>query len=309
MYPSLHQLRRRATQLAIRRAIAAIAPFPADIQRPVVRSCVELAGHIPLLRRKVRENMRLGLGYEAPANAEARYFRHLGWYLSNALSTFHHGLTEQLMQEVRFDSSLRLLDSAIAAGRGVVLASPHWSGHELLAAVLGRRHPMTMLVREVPSAERMTRKLKWYKALGVETVLRPVGASSFKEAVIYLKILKRGRLLGITPDILAGPEGQVEASIFRRRARFHGGAFALAISAGAPMIRPTLHREAAKRVVVSFELWEPIQAHDPGFAIQAAVQDWCHWFENSLKEAPENWLFWLDKKWSRFLRTTPRDIR
>jgi lauroyl/myristoyl acyltransferase len=45
---------------------------------------------------------------------------------------------------------------------------------------------------------------------------------------------------------------------------------------------------------------------DRDAAVRAAVQDWCRWFEGKLRESPENWLFWLDKRWSRFLRATPR---
>lgn len=302
----LQQLRRGATQLAIRQVIGATAALPMGAQRSVIRSFVALAGGLPLLRRKVRENMQLALGSDVPAKAEHLYFRHLGWFWSNALATFNHGFTKTpVPQNVNFDESVRLMDEAVAEGRGVVLASPHWSGHELVAARISLRHPMVMLVRQAPTSERSARKLKWYNALGAEIVLRPSGASSIKDAVAYLKVLKRGRTLGITPDLLADEEQGVEVSLFGRPARLYGGAFALAISARAPMIRPHFRWQDDSNVVVAFERAPAFDDADRDAAVRAAVQDWCRWFEDKLRANPENWLFWLDKRWSRFLRATP----
>ena len=308
MAEALHRVRRTATQLAIRQAIMATAALPIGLQRSAVRSLVALAAGIPMLRRKVRENMRLALGHDLPAQAESLYFRHLGWVLCNSLSTFHYGIAATpVPQEVKFDESIRLLDDAVAEGRGVVLAAPHWLAHELAAAIINCRHPMAMLVRQAPTSDRANRKLKWYNALGVEIVLRPSQVSTIKDAVAYLKILKSGKLLAITPDLLAEPGQGVETCIFGRPARLHGGAFALAISARAPMIRVFARWKPDSSLVVMFDRAPlTLDACDRDAAIRAAVSDWCGWFEEKLRANPENWLFWLDKRWSRFLRATPR---
>ena len=163
---SASQFGRAITQLAIRQTIRATARLSVEQQRNTVRSLVEFAGAIPLLRPRVRENMRLALGFDVPAQSESLYFRRLGWFLSNALPTFHHGLgSTSLLDDVKFDESVELLDDAVSQGRGVVIVSPHWSGHEMVAAVVNRRHPVVGLVRQAPTAERMQRKLKWYSAL------------------------------------------------------------------------------------------------------------------------------------------------
>jgi lauroyl/myristoyl acyltransferase len=308
MRDSLRQLRRAATQLSIRFAITATAALPIGLQRSVVRSLVALAGGIPMLRRKVRENMCLAFGDDVPAQAESLYFRRLGWMLSHSLSTFHHGIAAAGVNEaVTFDGSIRLLDDAVAEGRGVVLAAPHCFGHELVAALLNRRHPMAMLVRQAPTSERMTRKLKWYDALSVDIVLRPSHASTVKDAVACLKVLKAGKLLAITPDLLADPGQGVETCIFGRPARLPGGAFALAIAARAPMIRVSARWQSDSHLTVLFDRVPlALDARDREAAIQAGVRDWCRWLEQKLRAHPENWLFWLDKRWSRFLRATPR---
>jgi lauroyl/myristoyl acyltransferase len=307
MAASLAQLRRGATQIALRSAIRATATLPIGVQQSAVRSLVMFAGGIPMLRRKVRENMRLALGDDVPTQAENLYFRHVGWYLSNSLSTFHNGIgATPVPNEVKFDDSVRFLDDAVAEGRGVILTAPHWTGHELIAAMIGRRHPMAMLVRQAPTSERAARKLQWYRALGVEIVLRPSEASTIKDAVAYLKILKKGKLLAITPDLLADSGQGVETRIFGRRASLPGGAFALAVLAKAPMIRVAGWWQSDSRPVVTFDCApSTLDIDDRDAAVRAGVRDWCRWFEEKLKANPENWLFWLDKRWSRFLHATP----
>ena len=59
-----------------------------------------------------------------------------------------------------------LLDDAFAEGRGVVLTVPHWSGHELVAAVIARRHPMAMLVRQAPTSGAGSSKSKMVSGAG-----------------------------------------------------------------------------------------------------------------------------------------------
>jgi lauroyl/myristoyl acyltransferase len=302
------RLRRAATQFAVRQVIRVTAALPISVQRPAVRSLVTLAGRIPVLRRRVRENMRLALGEDVPVQAERKYFRHVGWFLSNALTTFHRGFAATPVRgQVLFDNSVHVLDEAIAAGRGAVLTVPHWTGHELVAATINLRYPMVMLVRDAPTSERAARKLKWYRALGAEIVLRPSGApSTINTAATYLRVLKRGKMLGITPDLLADNDGSVEVSIFGRRARIYSGAFALAILGKAPMIRVSGQWQDDATLVIRFERAPLPEAGDRNAAIHTAVQDWWRWFEDKLRINPELWLFWLDKRWSRFLRATPR---
>jgi lauroyl/myristoyl acyltransferase len=306
----LRQLRRGATQSAIRLALRATAVLPLGLDRSAVRALVAFAGSVPMLRRKVRRNMRLALGDDIPLEAEGRYFRHLGWLLSNSLTTFHYGVAATpVPKEVEFDKSVRLLDDAVAEGRGVVLTSPHWLGHELVAAIINRRHPVAMFVRQAPTSERALRKLKWYRALGAEIVLRPNRVSTIEDAVAYLRVLSKGKLLAITPDLLADPGHGVETCIFGRPARLQGGAFALAILARAPLIRVSGRWQSDSTMMVAFDRAPlSLDARDRDAAIRAAVQDWCHWFEEKLRANPDTWLFWLDKRWSRFLQATPRTL-
>ncbi|HEY1540967.1 MAG TPA: lysophospholipid acyltransferase family protein [Xanthobacteraceae bacterium] len=303
----LRRYRRGATQLAIRHLINVTAPLPVGAQRSAARSLAALAYRIPTARRTVGENMRLALGQDVPAQTVHLYFQHLGWFWSSALATFNRGFAATpVPTEVNFDQSISVLDEAAAEGNGVVLTAAHWSGHELAGATINLRHPMVMLVRPAMTSEREARKLKWYRALGAEIVVRPSGTSTIKDAAAYLNVLRRGKMLAITPDLLADPEQGVETFIFGRPARLYGGAFALAISARAPLIRLSFQWQHDSSLLLRFDRAPLPDAADRATAIRIAVQDWCRWFEDRLRANPENWSFWLDKRWSRFLRTTPR---
>src|SRR5262249_5114807 len=99
----------------------------------------------------------------------------------------------------------------------------------------------------------------------------------------------------------------VETRIFGRAARLQGGAFALAISARAPMIRVSNRWQPDASLLIMFDRAPlALDASDRGAAIRAGVEDWCLWFEQKLRAHPENWLFWLDRRWSQFLHATPR---
>jgi len=308
MANSLRDLRRAATQLAIPQAIKTTASLPIGVQRSIITSSVAIVSKIPMLRRRVRQNMRLALGDDVPAEAASRYYRHLGWLLSSSLATFHHGIAAMSVpEEIAFDDSIRHYDEAVAEGRGVIFISPHWLGHKFVAVMVNRRHPLVMLVRQASTSEQMARKLKWHGALGAEIVLRPKQASTIKDAVAYLKVLKSGKVLGISPDLLADAGEGVETRIFGRPARLHPGAFALVIAARAPMVRVHFRWQSDSRLVVTFERAPfPVDAGDRDATIRAAVLDWCGWFEDKLRVSPENWLFWLDKRWSRFWRASAR---
>jgi len=258
-----------------------------------------------MLRLRVRKNMALALGRGVPKEAEKLYFKRLGWYLSNALAVFHCGVDASgVFDQIDIGESISVLDAALAEGRGAVLISPHWCGHELFAAHVNRKYPMAFLVRQAPSAERMARKLKWYNALGAEILLRPSRASTIKDAVAYLNILKRGKLLAITPDLLTDAPHGIAARLFGRQTRLHGGAFVIAIAAGVPMIYASVEWQSNSRVRLFFErVPDPPTSCDRATAARIALENWCDWFERKLQTHPENWLFWLDKRWSRFLRT------
>ena len=305
------KFRRSATQFAVRQAITVSSLLSAERQRWAVRNLAAVAGAVPMLRARVQENMRLALGDSVSPEASRLYFHRVAWWLSNSLAVYHSGIAAtSVLEDTNFDGSMQLVTDAMAEGHGAVLATPHWCGHELAAAVISRKHPMALVVRRAQTTEQMTRKLNWYSALGVEIVLRPNHASAIKDAAAYLKILKQGKILAITPDLLTGREYGAEVELFGRRATVFGGAFAIASMARVPLLRVFPKWQADSRVLIGWTRTDlPDHMDDRDAVIRAAAQDWCSWFEEKLRGNPQDWLLWLDKRWSRFLRETPRLLR
>ena len=87
------------------------------------------------------------------------------------------------------------------------------------------------------------------------------------------------------------------------------GMIVLAMRARAPLVRcwfRWLDDESGRRddrVVLQFD--EPIEYPSEGNREQvvgAGVQDWCDRCTAYMSKHPENWMFWLDKGWTRVLR-------
>ena len=97
-----------------------------------------------------------------------------------------------LVREVR---GAALLDSALAAGRGVLVAAPHLGAWELLNLWLSSRWPLTVLYRAPESAMLEAILVSARGALGAEQIrAEPAGVRTL------LRRLHAGRMVGILPD-------------------------------------------------------------------------------------------------------------
>jgi lauroyl/myristoyl acyltransferase len=195
----------------------------------------------------------------------------------------------------------------VARGRGVVLAAPHLACHEITAAYLHRRHAVAALVRESKSAGHDAVKRRWYEALGLETVHRARGSSLVADVVAMLRVLRGGRILAVTPDVLVPPERGVRVRLFGREVCLSPGVAVLAQRSGAPLVSALLEWEdgpGPRQGHVRIHFSEPLElpaGGDRDRAARAGMQSWCVGAEEYLRRRPENWLFWLDKRWGRAL--------
>jgi lauroyl/myristoyl acyltransferase len=296
----IHDLRRAGTQSGVRAALAISKRFgPAGAIR--LGAALGVAARWSPIRRRLAANLRAA-GIEPTRAILDSYFERFGRWAGWSLAVYQWGFDSSGMGDrFLFDESIANLDRAVAAGRGVILAAPHDFCHEIAAAAIHRRHRVTALVRESKSAAREAMKQRWYAATGLNTIRRPRHASAVADIRAYLRLLRDGRVFAITPDLLAAPGHGVPVRAFGREIHLAPGFAVLALRTGASVVVVEGEYPPGN---LRLHFSEPVTVtagDDKDVAIQSAVQRFWSSLEGSLRRHPENWMFWLDKRWARAL--------
>jgi KDO2-lipid IV(A) lauroyltransferase len=170
----------------------------------------------------------------------------------------------------------QLVDTALRAGRGIVLLTPHLGAFEVTAQAyaerFGARQPVTALYRPAKKA--------WLRELETTARTRPgmlTAPATLAGVRTMIRALRQGQAVGLLPDQVP-PEGMgVWAPFFGRPAYTMTLAAKLALQTGVPvllMIGERLPRAAGWRIRV-FELPEPLPAADAFAGDDAAHQTEC----------------------------------
>lgn len=304
-------LRRSVTRWAVLGSLRASEKLGSRRTRTLGTAVGRLAHMMPSLRERLAGNLRAA-GMDASESTVRAYFQRLGVWAGHSLGVYGVGL-DQSLASTQFEldpHTVHHLDEAVAKGKGVVIASPHLFGHEIAAALIHRRHPVTALVRESKDAHWGQVKDRWYAdALGLETVKRPRKGSAAGDMVAMLRALRANKVLGITPDVLTNRSTGLPVRLFRRTVHLSPGMVLLAMRSGAPLITvggrwghdPSTPSRTKARIVFSEPLDLP-KGGDRDTAMHDGLQRWCDWFETNLRRSPADWLFWLDKSWTKVLR-------
>ena len=308
----LQQLRRKGTLAATRGAIGAHRWLGVSGSRLLGTAFGTMAGMTLPLRARLARNLELALGPDkATRQIVDRYFQRLGRWTDWRLSCFNHGLVNSVVPEhFTFDDTLTHLDEAVRHGKGVILASLHNFCCEMAAGVIHRRHPMVILARENKDPYREHLKQQWYQSLGVQTVRRPRRTTALADTFACLRVLRSGKLLAITPDVVVSPERGTTTRMLGCDVTLSPGAVLLAARAKCPLVTFSTHWPAPDRMVLRFAppAWYPA-GNDWKQAVRYGFRRWCNDAESYLREYPENWMFWLDKRWTSALRSQPHRKR
>lgn len=283
-----------------------LPPGMALAARPVMAAVL---ASVPGWRGRVRQSMSAALGPDGfREESVRRYFRRLADHLAYSLIVFRGGVDTPAMRKewVHDPASRDLFLQALSLGKGVVLVAPHLVGMEIMVATAAREAPVAVLARKAPDPEYEALKQRWYAALGVQVVHRPNRDTPFhalEEMTTALRVLRKNQVLAITPDLPQKPGTGVPVRLFGRTVELPAGPFFLAGRTGAPLLPAFFHREED-----CYRLWahEPI-AMEAGRSrdelVAAAAQRWAELFEAFVREHPEMWQFWLDKRWEKWLRS------
>jgi KDO2-lipid IV(A) lauroyltransferase len=265
---------------------------------------------VPGWRARVRDNMRAALGADAvPEAAVRQYFERLADLLafSTVIWRGDEGHPALAREWVHDPEARRLYLEALAKGRGVVLVCPHLTGTEIMTSTFAREAPVAILARKAPDAEYEALKQQWYGKLGVEVIHRPprdAAHGPLVEMTSIVRALKNGRILAITPDLPQKAGKGVPVRLFGRPVSLPAGPFFVANRTGAPLMPSFFHRENGQ-----YHLWThpplDVSGPDRDTAISTAAQAWADLFEAVVREHPDMWQFWLDKRWTQWLHETP----
>jgi KDO2-lipid IV(A) lauroyltransferase len=147
--------------------------------------------------RIARRNLELVEPGMAPGAREALAREILAATAANALETLRvwtHGRADNL-RLVRNVRGRELLDAALAQGRGVLVAAPHYGTWELLISYLASVAPFSLVYR-VP--EKAAGDVFLRLARGdADVTLVPAESTAMRP---LFRALQRGELVGITPD-------------------------------------------------------------------------------------------------------------
>jgi len=261
------------------------------------------------MRRRLAANLS-GAGLEPSQKVLERYFRLMGNWAGWSLAVYQKGFMESgVGRRVHVDSTVEHLDRALAGGKGVILATAHYFCNEMAAAAVNLRHPILVLVRDSKDPMHQAIKERWYKATGMEIVHRARRTSVMADSLAYLRVLRAGRALAITPDLPMREGKGVPIQLFGRDVILPAGIIALAMRSGSPILNCwgewiyDAHDRPTEAVVRFSEPLTIPRTGDRETDLHAGMQEWGRHFEQNLRQYPENWMFWLDKNWTRVWRS------
>jgi phosphatidylinositol dimannoside acyltransferase len=194
---------------------------------------------------------------------------------------------EEIRQRLRIEGRDHI-DTALAAGRGAIFASPHignWDAGGAWLAAVG--YPATAVVERLRPAELYERFAAYRRALGLELLPLDDGSETLR-GVIWA--LRAGRLACLVCDRdLTG--GGLEVRLFGGRAVMPGGPASIALKTGAPLLPCSVfhdRRPGHWRAVVHPPL-VPERSGDARKDTMALTQRLAEEFEGLIAAAPEQW--------------------
>ncbi|HEV8320272.1 MAG TPA: lysophospholipid acyltransferase family protein [Myxococcota bacterium] len=202
---------------------------------------------------------------------------------------------------VRLDAAdARVLEDALAEGRGVVYVTAHLGNWELMAAYLAWRGFPIWTVARASYDPRLTALIDgWRRRHGVHAILRGAGAGGATDAGVVrrcLKALRARRVLGLLLDQDLGDAPHVVAPFLGRAARVATGPAELALRSSAPVVAgfatraaPGVHRLRIERLAVCPGPGRHGDAAALARRMSAAI-------EAAILGSPSDWV-WLHDRW------------
>jgi Kdo2-lipid IVA lauroyltransferase/acyltransferase len=222
-------------------------------------------------------------------------FDNLGRVLGE-VSQFPRATPEKLRKIVDFDLdevSRELYARNKAEKRGVLITTGHLGNWELLVFGFAALHePISYLARPIdnPMIEDLTVRLR--------TRFGNTPINKTNSAMLAIKILREGGILGILSDVNAHPKEGVFVPFFGVPACTTSGAAMLAIRSNS-FIFPTFcvwDKETKRFKIVHGQVLEPVNTGDRKQDIVATTALYTAEIEKIIRQYPDQWM-WIHKRW------------
>jgi KDO2-lipid IV(A) lauroyltransferase len=222
-------------------------------------------------------------------------FENLGRVLGE-FSQFHKTTPAKLAKIVDFDldeESVKLYARNKAEGRGVLIVTGHFGNWEMLVMGFAALHePMAYLARPLdnPLIEEFTSTIR------TRFGNQPINKTN--AAMLGIKILREGGLLGILSDVNAHPKEGVFVPFFGVKACTTSGAAMIAIRSNC-WIYPTFcvwDKMAGKYKIIHGKVLEPTQTGNRKQDVIATTAEYTAEIERLIRQYPDQWM-WIHKRW------------
>ena len=289
----------RIEYFAARLALAVLGLLP---RKAAVSISIGILRMVPLVLTNLR---RIGLRNLEIAFPEAGLserhaildgtFNNLGRVLGE-LSQFHKFTKEQLADLIDFEldeDSKQLYERNKTEGRGVLITTGHLGNWEMLVLGFAALYePISYLARPLdnPKIDEMLNRLR------TRFGNRPINKTN--SAMLAIKILREGGILGVLSDVNAHPKEGVFVPFFGVPACTLSGAAMLAIRSNA-LIFPTfcVWDKTSKRYrFVHGPLIEPSNTGDRKHDIVDTTAAYTREIEKIIREYPDQWM-WIHRRW------------
>jgi lauroyl/myristoyl acyltransferase len=206
------------------------------------------------------------------------------------------------LERFQFDHTFRNVEQAFSAGKGLIHIAPHICGFPLYAMVVSSRIPCSVYIRRNTDPRKRKINDEVTAASEGEIVTPPEGASKAQRLNVALSVLRKGKMLFVTPDTPRKPHQGVAITIFGRRAYFPAGVFVMAARTGAPVVPVFWHWQDGAYHIRYDEPVKIVRNGRIGEQTEAATKAWADSVDAFLREHPAMWWNWLDKRWTAILR-------
>lgn len=222
-------------------------------------------------------------------------FENLGRVLGE-VSQFSKTTPAKIEQLVDFgldEYSQDLYRKVKAEKRGVVITTGHLGNWEMLVFAFAALHePISYLARPIdnPLIEELTVKIR------TRFGNRPLNKTN--SAMVAIKMLRDGEILGVLADVNAHPKEGVFVPFFSIPACTSAGPAMLAIRTNS-IIFPTVcvyDRELRRYKIVHGPAIEPVSTGDRQHDIRETTALYTAEIEKIIRQFPDQWL-WIHKRW------------